>query len=592
MEQVLTPQTIEILLFLTMGLPWIGAILVWLIGDRSPKLQHTLSVAFSALAGICAIILLFAPKGPNAVVSISMGNAFGNFTFVLDGLGIFLAVVATVVGSLAVIFSVDYMKGQDQLGRYYAMVLFFIGAMVGLVLTSNLLLMFIFWEITALCSYALISFYNDDPKAVAGGMKALIITQFGGLGLMLGALVLFAYTGSFDINMFLANPALLPANILTIMAFGCLIAAAAKSAQFPFQTWLPDAMEAPSPISALIHAATMVNAGVYLLARFYPAFADVPGWRTSVMVVGMLSALLAAVMALVATDLKRVLAYSTVSQLGYMVYAVGAGGILASQFHLFSHSIFKALLFLSAGAVIHSIGTRDMREMGGLGKKMPFVRLVFVVGALALAGIPIFNGFWSKELILETGMGHGNPIWIYVIMLIVAGLTACYTFRCLWMVFYGESRSEYHVHPVGTAMKIALTPLAIGAVSSWLLIGPFSKMMGESLPFHEIHELGLLEMMKEVVLAPATWLAVAVVLAGIMTWFGREALGGLIGAFKGVGQIAEKSFGFEAINSGIVKGVQGLAEKLRFTQTGILNWNIFAILLSLIIVVAVLVIGV
>ncbi len=199
------------------------------------------------------------------------------------------------------------------------------------------------------------------------------------------------------------------------MAFGCLAAAAAKSAQFPFQTWLPDAMEAPTPISALIHAATMVNAGVYLLARFYPAFEDVPGWREAVVLVGMISALLAALMALVATDLKRVLAYSTVSQLGYMVYAVGAGGMFASQFHLFSHSVFKALLFLSAGAVIHGVGTRDMRQMGGLGKQMPFVRNVFIIGALALAGIP-------SEWFLEQGTGPGSRpgfgqehgmVWVY-----------------------------------------------------------------------------------------------------------------------------------------------------------------------------------
>jgi NADH-quinone oxidoreductase subunit L len=232
-----------------------------------------------------------------------------------------------------------------------------------------------------------------------------------------------------------------------------LIAAAAKSAQFPFQTWLPDAMEAPTPVSALIHAATMVNAGVYLLARFYPAFAEVPYWREAVMVVGMLSALLAALMALVATDLKRVLAYSTVSQLGYMVYAVGAGGIFASQFHLLSHSVFKALLFLAAGAVIHSVGTRDMRKMGALGKQDAAGARVFVIGALALAGLPVLNGFWSKELILESGLEHG-PLWIWIVMLVTAGLTALYTFRCVWMVFYGQPRSHLHVHPAGLRCKL------------------------------------------------------------------------------------------------------------------------------------------
>jgi NADH-quinone oxidoreductase subunit L len=421
-------------------------------------------------------------------------------------------------------------------------------------------------------------------------MKALIITQFGGLGLMLGALVLFAYTGSFDIHVFLANPSVLPVNILGVMAFGFLVAAAAKSAQFPFQTWLPDAMEAPSPISALIHAATMVNAGVYLLARFYPAFEGVPGWRMSVMMVGMLSALMAAIMALVATDLKRVLAYSTVSQLGYMIYAVGAGGIFASQFHLMSHSVFKALLFLAAGAVIHSVGTRDMRQMGGLGKKLPFVRFVFVVGALALAGIPILNGFWSKELILEAGM-HGNPIWLYIIMLFVAGLTALYTFRCVWLVFYGEERSELHVHPVGVFSKIALAPLAIGAVATWLLAGPFSNLFVETLPMHDIHALSTMEMVREVIGTPATYIALAVVTLGLMTWVIREQIRGVTKSLHFLENAALHSFGFESINGRIVAGVQRIAEGLRGSQTGQLNWNIFGIVAGLIIVLAVLLIG-
>ncbi len=581
---------IEPLVILTILLAWIGAIVVWLIGDKHENLQHGSAIIFSLTAAISSIAMLFSYRS-GTILSFPVGTSFGEFSLVTDGLGLFLSVVATVIGCLAIIFSVDYMKNAPQLGRYYSFVLFFIGSMVGLVLTSNLFLMFLFWEITALCSYALISFYNDDPIAVAGGIKALIITQFGGVGLLVSAILLFTYSGSFDINLFIANPNLFPSQVLSVMAFGFLIAAAAKSAQFPFQTWLPDAMEAPSPISALIHAATMVNAGVYLLARFYPAFKEVPGWTTAVMVVGMLSALMAALMALVANDLKRVLAYSTVSQLGYMVYAVGAGGVLASQFHLLSHSVFKALLFLGAGAVIHSVGTRDMRQMGGLGSKLPFVRVVFIIGALALAGVPILNGFWSKELILEAGLEAGNPIWIYVIMLIVAGLTALYTTRCVWMVFYGESKEELHVHPVGRNMKTALAPLALGAVTTWLLIGPFSRMMGSSLPIHEIHTLSLIEMMKHVVLTPATWIAVAIILLGIMTWFGRESLVGVKKIFEPIAKIAEASFGFESINKFIVSFSNGLGEKLRATQTGKLNWNIFYLLVGLLVVFAVLLIG-
>jgi len=581
---------IEPLVMITMLVPCIGALVVWLIGNRYEKIQHVTAVVFSITAAISSIAMLWVYKS-GTILSFKMGSSFGDFTFITDGLGLYLSLVATVIGALAIIFSVDYMKGDPQLGRYYSFVLFFIGAMVGLVLTSNLLLMFVFWEITALCSYALISFYNDDPKAVAGGIKALIVTQFGGLGLLLAAALLFAYTGSFDINIFISNPTLLPSNVLAVLAFGMLIAAAAKSAQFPFQTWLPDAMEAPSPISALIHAATMVNAGVYLLARFYPAFKDVPGWTLSVMVVGMISALMAALMALVANDLKRVLAYSTVSQLGYMVYAVGAGGILASQFHLFSHSVFKALLFLAAGAVIHSVGTRDMREMGGLGKELPFARTVFIIGALALAGIPIFNGFWSKELILEAGLEHGNPIWIYVVMLIVAGITALYTVRCVYLVFYGEKKLEEHIHPIGKNMKIALAPLGFGAITTWLLIGPFSKMMSTSLPMHSINELNLGHLFNHVLLAPATWIALAIIALGIMTWVGRAALGGIQQALKPIARMADVSFGFEKINKLIVDATQKVGESLRVTQTGKLNWNVFYILIALVVVFGVLIIG-
>ncbi|MBI5567824.1 MAG: NADH-quinone oxidoreductase subunit L, partial [Chloroflexi bacterium] len=501
------------LILLTIGLPWLGAAGVWLAGDKRANMQHALAVIFSVAAGVAALLML--PQTSNAAaVSIEMGGAFGALTFTPDGLGVFLTVVATVVGSLAVIFSVDYMRGEAQLGRYYALILLFIGAMAGLALTGSLLFLFVFWEITALCSYALISFHNDDPKAVAGGIKALIITSLGGVGLLLGALIVYANTGSYQIADFLTKAEALPKELLALVAFGFLAAAAAKSAQFPFQTWLPDAMEAPTPVSALIHAATMVNAGVYLLARFYPAFEAVPGWTTAVVSVGLITALMAACMALVANDLKRVLAYSTVSQLGYMVYAIGVGGIYASQFHLLSHAVFKALLFLAAGAVIHAVGTRDMRLMGGLGKKMPFVRAAFVIGALALMGLPILNGFWSKELILEEGLKDG-PVWAYVGMLIGAGITALYTFRMVWLVFFGSERSHLHAHDAQTAMKVSLGLLSLGTLTTWLLAGPFSELLHHTLPFHEIHALPTGEILQEVISLP-TLIALNAVAVGLI----------------------------------------------------------------------------
>lgn len=570
-----------LLIALVIGLPWLGALLVLVVGDSKEKAQHTLATVFALAAGAAAVMLLL-NASKDTVINLASGTVFGDFTFLADGLGVFLSVIATLIGSLAIIFSINYMHGEASLGRYYAYVLFFIGSMTGLVLTSNLMLMFFFWELTALCSYALISFNNDDPKAVRGGMKALIITSIGGVGLLAGGLLSFIYTGSYDFNVFLANYTSIPANILAVLAFGFLAAAAAKSAQFPFQTWLPDAMEAPSPISALIHAATMVNAGVYLLARFYPAFKDVPYWREAVMVVGVLSALLAAIMALVATDLKRVLAYSTVSQLGYMVYAIGAGSVFASQFHLFSHSIFKALLFLGAGAVIHSVGTRDMTQMGGVGKKLPFVQWTFIIGAAALAGLPILNGFWSKEVLLEAGLKGGALVY-YIIMVLVAGLTALYTTRMVFMTFFGEPRSDYHAHPAGLAMKVALAPLALAALTSWLAVGRFSELLGEkTLPFHAIEAFGLKEMFHEI-LNVKTLIPLAVIALGICLWFLRSTLGGLI---KGLGWLkyaAEHSFGFEAINSGVVKAAEVSSEGLRSTQTGLLGYNILAVVATLIV---------
>jgi NADH-quinone oxidoreductase subunit L len=572
--------------FLVIGLPWLGALCVWLTGNRFPKIQHGLAVAFSAAAGLVSLALLAFP-GSRAVVDIPVGGPFGALTFVPDGLGITLAAIAAVVGALAVLFSVDYMHGDKQLGRYYFMVLLFIGAMIGLVLSGNLFFTFLFWEITALCSYGLISFYNDDPKAVKGGIKALIITQVGGLGLLAGALLAYVYLGTYQINEILSDAGSMPAAMLAVMAFGFLVAAAAKSAQFPFHTWLPDAMEAPTPISALIHAATMVNAGVYLLARFYPAFADVPGWTTSVMLVGLVSALITALMALTASDLKRALAYSTVSQLGYMVYAIGAGGVFASQFHLLSHAVFKALLFLSAGAVIHAAGTRDMRRMGALGKQMPFVRTVFVIGALALAGVPILNGFWSKELVLEAGL-EGTPIWAYALMLAGAGLTAFYTFRMTWLVFFGQAREPLHAHDAGPAMKISLSLLAVGTFVTWLLAGGLNGLFTASLPFHLIEHESLAELLTMILAAPATWLALLVVGLGFgLFWaIGRKwALSEGPAWFKAV---SDSSFGFEPVNNAVVRVVNDLAQRLRITQTGALNWNVLGIVGTLLVLLLIL----
>lgn len=572
-----------LIIILSIFIPWTGGLIVWLIGDQHSVAQHRLAGVTSALGGLVSLLMLLNIQD-TPLLTIEIGGVFGSFTLVPDGLGVYLAIIAAVIGSLAVIFSNNYMRGEAQLGRYYSLMLLFIGAMIGLVLSGSLLFMFVFWEITAFCSYALISFHNDDPKAVYGGIKALIMTQVGGVGLLLLALASYVYLGSYQVNNFLANAEQFPTNVLVVLAFGTLLAAAAKSAQVPFHTWLPDAMEAPTPISALIHAATMVNAGVYLLARTFPAFEGVSGWVFAVMSVGLLSALLPAILAAMTDDLKRTLAYSTISQLGYMVFAIGVTGIFASQFHLMSHSIFKALLFLGAGAIIHGLGTRDMRQMGGLGKSMQFVAVVFIIGALALTGLPITNGFFSKELVLESGLLHG-PVWAYAVMLIGVAITGFYSIRMLTLVFFDPSKTGKQPHPAGLAMRISLAILAAGTLLSWLLAGPFSKILAGSLPFHDLEAETTLDIVVEVVSQPATWVTLAIVLVGIGLWYLRGRLVGISRALEPIGHLTRNDYGFEWLNRQIIMVANLAASELRRTQTGQLNWNVLGIAGALVLLV-------
>lgn len=573
-------------------IPWFGALVVWFIGDKFEKAEHHTAVFFSVVSAIISLLLL-TQVNAKLTFYLPVGSSFGDFRFTADGLGVFLAVIANVVGCLAVIFSVDYMKNEKDIGRYYAMILFFIGTMSGLVLTSNILLMFFFWEITALCSYQLISFFNDQEKSVRGGLTALFITQLGGLGLMLGAFLIYSTTKTLDIENFIeaAKGGLIDPTLLAIAGFGCIIAAAAKSSQFPFHTWLPDAMEAPTPVSALIHAATMVNAGVYLLCRFYPAFESVPGWKMTIIIIGLITILLTSIMAIYANDLKRVLAFSTVSQLGFLFVAIGAGSVLASQFHLMSHSIFKALLFLCAGSIIHSCGTRDMRVMGGFFKKMPIVGTCFIIGAAALAGVPPVNGFWSKEVLLEA-VHAGAPSWVYVLMVFAVILTALYTIRCVWLVFFGKPRDKkLKTHDAGNWMRISLILLAAGTCLSWLLFGKFSEMLANNLPLHGIEAESTGAMIGTILTDPLTYLAIAMVLLGFLLWFLRKQLSGVSNAFCWLQKAAVNDFGFEDVNTGVVKGMRFLSDRFLDLQTGSLNRNIAGILWGLILVIIILVIG-
>jgi NADH-quinone oxidoreductase subunit L len=549
--------------------------------SKYPAWQHTIAALSTGLAAVAALFLLPVMQH-EPLFEVTLGASFGGLTFIADGMSVTLTLVATVIGTLTVIFSRDYLQAERHLTRYYMLVLLFIASMVGLVLSGNVLMLFLFWEMTAFCSYALIGFDSDNPAAVRGSILALILTQIGGVGLLLGSLLIYSYSGSYRIDLLLANPDVLPESIVTIVAFAFLFAAAAKSAQLPFHSWLPGAMEAPSPISALIHAATMVNAGIYLLARFYPLLQSVGYWAEIVMLVGVLSALAGALMALFADDLKRVLAYSTISQLGYMIYAVGAGGIFASQFHLVSHAVFKALLFLAAGAIIHSTGTRDMRKMA-IGGQMPFTRFAFLMGTAALVGIPMWNGFWSKELLLEHGLLH-SPFWMAALMMVGVGLTALYCTRMVWMVF--RSRPDgAKAHAEGMSMRLSMAVLAAGTLITGVFASPLAQALADTMPQQDLpHVESNLALAGEILSTPATWIALLLLVAGSVLWLLRDHLRGASTLLQPIRQAAQADFGFEKLNQAVIVTVMSSAAVLRRTQTGQLGWNLLAIVTALLVV--------
>ncbi len=418
------------------------------------------------------------------------------FALRLTGIGVYVAAVAGCIGALAILYSIKYMEPLEEEyppTRYYFLTLLFVGAMIALALADNFLVLYIFWEIIGFCSFALIAYEYHRAKAREAGTKAFIVTRFGDIGLLVGIAVLWSAMNrigaddplSISGTIRAAISGQIPMGLLAIAGAGFLAGAVGKSAQFPLHVWLPDAMEAPTTISALIHAATLVNAGVYLCARMLPMFALLPWWLPTVAWIGAFTALLAAVLALFEKDLKRVLAFSTISQLGYMMAGVGAASVFASQFHLLNHAIFKALLFLCAGAVIHAVHNRSMYQMGGLARSMPLVHGTFLVGTLALAGIPIFNGFFSKDAIFEA-LVEQQMFGVLIILILTALLTAGYSWRMYWLTFQAEPRAEGQPHDPPWEMAGPLALLGVGAVVSWLYVGPYSVALGEALPFHHI----------------------------------------------------------------------------------------------------------
>jgi len=409
---------------------------------------------------------------------------------IVDSLTAVMLVVVSFVSLMIQIYSQGYMKGDPGYHRYFAFMSLFTACMLGLVMADNLVFLFLFWEGVGLGSYLLIGFWFHRPSAANAAKKAFIVTRFGDFGFLAAILLLFYSTGTFNIEELhgLAVAGVLAGTTLTWAAIGIFSGAVGKSAQFPLHVWLPDAMEGPTPVSALIHAATMVAAGVFLVARFFPLFEHSPVALTTVAIIGGFTAIFAASMGLVMTDIKRVLAYSTISQLGYMMLGLGVGGVAVGIFHLFNHAFFKALLFLGAGSVSHSTGTFDMREMGGLRKAMPWTYATFLIASLSIAGIWPLAGFWSKDEILASSFTN-NPVLFYIAMITVF-MTAFYMFRAVFITFGGEyrggaasSRSGHgggKLHESPMVMIVPMVVLSILSVASgWFNVtGSFDQFLG------------------------------------------------------------------------------------------------------------------
>jgi len=455
------------LIWLIPLIPLLSFILISISGKKlSGNAVASVGVGSVTLSAVITIItgVLFLSSRPDggAVVAtgytwISAGDFTSKMSLVLDPLSLVFCFIITFVGALIHLYSVEFMKDDDGFARFFAYMNLFIGSMLILVLAGDLLLLYLGWEGVGLCSYLLIGFWYRDPGNGYAARKAFIVTRIGDTAMILGLFLLFVSFGTLNISELMTQIPLkwtVGSPLAVISAILLLGGALGKSAQLPLQTWLPDAMAGPSPVSALIHAATMVTAGVYLITRTHVLFALAPAVMTAIAIIGAITLLLAGFSALSQTDLKRILAYSTISQIGYMFLAMGIGAWSAGIFHFMTHAFFKALLFLSGGAVIHLLNDEhDIFKMGGLRKKMPVIFITFLVGGASLSALPLItSGFYSKDQILWFGWAStASNHWLWLAGITGAILTSLYTFRLIFIVFYGEIKSEPH-HTPGFSM--------------------------------------------------------------------------------------------------------------------------------------------
>jgi NADH-quinone oxidoreductase subunit L len=470
--------------------PLVAFLLLLAVGRQVNRFSAHIGFAATLVSFIFALLVFVERLGEGSAYVwqdwdwLTIGGTAIGLGFEVNNLNALMLVIVSGVSMLVNLYSAGYMKGDPRYSVFFGYVALFTFSMLGLVLSSNLLELYIFWELVGVCSFLLIGFWYFKPEAKAAAKKAFIVTRIGDVGLLIAILILYWQVPYHDLGFVnLANAVTegaIEPGVLTLVAILIFVGAVGKSGQFPLHTWLPDAMEGPTPISALIHAATMVAAGVYLVARTFFIFESSAAAMTVVAVVGAFTALFAATIGVAQNDIKRVLAYSTVSQLGYMMMALGVGAQVAAMFHLTTHAFFKALLFLAAGSVIHAVGKQDVNELGGLGKKMKVTAWTFAIGALALSGLFPLSGFWSKDAILTEAL-HENVLY-FIVGLIAAFFTAFYMARLFFLIFAGKPRSSHdghEPHESPAVMTVPLVILAVLAVVAGFIFTPFNSWFGD-----------------------------------------------------------------------------------------------------------------
>ncbi|MCC7465843.1 MAG: NADH-quinone oxidoreductase subunit L [Saprospiraceae bacterium] len=490
-------------------LPLIGFAINGLFGRRLSKTAVGVIGSGALLVSFLLSIMAFNQVAATGAIQVSLyqffsvGNLSANFGFLVDHLSVWMMLIVTGVGFLIHVYSIGYMHDDEGFWKFFAYLNLFIFSMLLLIMGDNLLMLFFGWEGVGLCSYLLIGFWYTNKEYGKAARKAFIMNRIGDLGLLLGMFMIFQNFGSLTYSdIFAALPNIqLEAGVVTLICMLLFVGAMGKSAQLPLYTWLPDAMAGPTPVSALIHAATMVTAGIYLVARFNPLYNLSPDAMHFVAIIGLITCVFAAVIGLRQNDIKKVLAYSTVSQLGLMFVALGMGAYASAMFHVTTHAFFKALLFLAAGSVIHGMGgEQDIRKMGGLRKAMPVTFWVFLIGTMAISGFPLLSGFFSKDEIFAYTFAHGGAIW-WGLASLGAILTAIYMCRLLYVTFFGEFRGtheqEHHLHESPKIMTVPLIILAVLSVAGGFLNTPHFLHLGNDqwlahwfnsvIPMNEIH---------------------------------------------------------------------------------------------------------